>query len=334
MDSCSIPGFAEEKITWHDWGNGTLSFSPIPDNQLPGSTGHEMLDDSNGSQIEENDLPFRIGSEPMNQGNDEPTGNTPENMPSGESSRQLVRPDDAHATGRYQCVTCGVCRSNSSDLQWHGNDEQHDAFACSVHGCSLTFTVGSGVSRHVRRDHPEMKSCRQCGQGFPFITSLSEHAASTGHAAFACTVEGCESAFSRFDVLRRHQESHQSVTARFPCKYCKRHRGADSLKRRDHLTQHLRNYHHMGVDEVSSNQRSCPHDGCPESRPDIYDMPYWKRDHAFKKSAEYIAHMRKVHKESDFPCTEPGCNRGGPKGYFRERDLLKHKAKEHGIPIE
>lgn len=44
--------------------------------------------------------------------------------------------------------------------------------------------------------------------------------------------------------------------------------------------------------------------------------------------------MRKIHKESEFPCTEAGCDRTGPKGYFRRRDLLKHKLKEHDITIE
>ncbi|KAF2147512.1 uncharacterized protein K452DRAFT_262052 [Aplosporella prunicola CBS 121167] len=199
---------------------------------------------------------------------------------------------------------------------------------------SLSFDPSSLPSFNTANLPPELKTCHQCGQSFSNIASLGNHAASTGHAAFVCSENGCELSFSRFDVLRRHQKSHLSGTARFPCKYCKKHRGADSFKREEHLMQHLRNYHHTGMDESSGIRRSCPHKDCSESRPNIPDNDTSDNKHAFQKFSDYISHMRKVHNESDFPCTEHGCDHVGPKGYFRKRDLLKHKAKEHGIPID
>jgi hypothetical protein len=52
-------------------------------------------------------------------------------------------------------------------------------------------------------------------------------------------------------------------------------------------------------------------------------------NHAFKKASEWTKHMKEVHDESPFPCTVTGCNRVRGKGYFRERDLVKHVVKAH-----
>lgn len=227
----------------------------------------------------------------------------------------------------YRCATCGL--GFESRLSSHSSAEHH-AWACHILSCDSTFQTQSEIPVHVRRVHSELRACNQCKSVFSDFTSLGRHASETGHASFFCQEEGCEKAYSRFDVFQRHQDTHRTNVHRFPCQHCRRHRGASGFKRWDHLTQHLRNYHHIGVDDVFGNSRSCPHENCPEWRPE----DTWGDRHAFQKSSDYIAHMRKVHKESEFPCTEPGCNRTGPKGYFRMRDLRKHKLKEHGIPIE
>ncbi|KAL1630347.1 hypothetical protein SLS56_005022 [Neofusicoccum ribis] len=213
---------------------------------------------------------------------------------------------------------------------------------CSMPGCTFTSTWKYGIVWHIRNAHLELRTCCQCQQIFQDTGALGRHASETGHASFACAMENCEKTFSRYDVLQRHVRTHRTNVQRFTCPHCRRHRGADGFKRKDHLTQHLRNYHHIGVDNFDqylAHQRSCPHEGCPDWRP---TKSGWgrrshvtdRRGHAFNKSSDYIAHMRKVHSESDFPCTEPDCDRVGQKGYFRMRDLLKHKLKAHGIPIE
>ncbi|KAF9630347.1 hypothetical protein BFW01_g909 [Lasiodiplodia theobromae] len=205
--------------------------------------------------------------------------------------------------------------------------------ACPILDCEYTCDDRQKLRDHRRTAHPELQSCYQCKIAFGNYTALGQHASETGHASFYCPDEGCGKSFSRFDVFQRHQDTHRLDVSRYPCQYCSRYRGVNGFKRKDHLTQHVRNYHHIGVDELSrdnTRQRSCPHRDCSEWSPEGTNGD----QHAFQKSSDYIAHMRKVHKESDFPCTERDCNRAGPKGYFRMRDLQKHKLKEHGIPIE
>lgn len=234
----------------------------------------------------------------------------------------------------YQYQTSPIPTTETTAQPEHG---------CSMPGCTFTSTWKYGIFWHIRNAHLQLRTCCQCQQIFQDTGALGRHASETGHASFACVMEGCEKTFSRYDILKRHLCTHRSNIQRFPCPHCRRHRGADGFKRKDHLTQHLRNYHHIGVDDIplawGSRLRSCPHEDCPDWRPTMTNWrdTQWFTDgsgRAFKKSSDYITHMRKVHKESEFPCTEPDCDRAGPKGYFRRRDLLKHKLKEHGIPIE
>ncbi|KAF2817265.1 uncharacterized protein BDZ99DRAFT_12180 [Mytilinidion resinicola] len=146
------------------------------------------------------------------------------------------------------------------------------------------------------------------------------------HAAFACDAEDCLATFTRFDTYERHKNLHEDDGERFPCFYCRKHRGANGFKRKDHLMQHLRNYHNMekGTSNVFGG-RSCPYEGCPE-----YKSPSsFLSANSFRKVSDYTKHMKKVHDESEFSCAEPGCDRIGGKGYSRRRDLVKHQQKEH-----
>ncbi|KAF2093255.1 hypothetical protein NA57DRAFT_23935, partial [Rhizodiscina lignyota] len=125
---------------------------------------------------------------------------------------------------------------------------------------------------------------------------------------------------------------------RHPCPHCKKYRGNNGFKRRDHLTQHLRNYHHIDVDEREGHVDSwdgtrivdtsrCPLAGCPQYRE---QRLHWQDEPIFPKRRDYTEHMKKVHNESPFPCPEPGCDRIDGRGYFRKVDLIKHQKKEHG----
>ncbi|KAL2358214.1 hypothetical protein BJ546DRAFT_803693, partial [Cryomyces antarcticus] len=119
---------------------------------------------------------------------------------------------------------------------------------------------------------------------------------------------------------------HAVECPRYPCTHCKRHRGADGFKRKDHLTQHLRNYHHIEADGEGTSGYSCSHEDCAafRSSPGGLHSPHL---HAFQKKSDYTAHMKKEHDESPHPCSWPGCNRVRGKGFFRERDLMKHEKK-------
>ncbi|EUC51009.1 hypothetical protein COCMIDRAFT_62707, partial [Bipolaris oryzae ATCC 44560] len=118
---------------------------------------------------------------------------------------------------------------------------------------------------------------------------------------------------------------HQDDAPRFPCRYCRKYRGSKGFKRRDHLIQHVRNYHHIGENDRDENwsygRYWCRNLGCAHKA---------GKDGIFSTSREYIKHMRTIHDESEFPCPQPGCDRVNSKGYFRKADLRTHLRKVHG----
>ncbi|EMD90784.1 hypothetical protein COCC4DRAFT_159232 [Bipolaris maydis ATCC 48331] len=131
-------------------------------------------------------------------------------------------------------------------------------------------------------------------------------------------------------VIWATSRKHRDDAKRFPCKYCKKYRGSNGFKRRDHLVQHVRNYHHIGEDSrghYDAYALWCPSIGCS----DHADSPnnVGKRQ-AFHNSTQYIKHLRTVHDQSDLPCPQPGCDRVNSKGYFRPADLRNHLRKVHG----
>ena len=205
------------------------------------------------------------------------------------------------------------------------------AYACPIRECTEKSQFWEHISYHTRTAHPELRSCSECGAAFSSKKKLSEHAEETGHPAFICEQPDCGSAFSRYDTYERHLKIHEDDVKRYACPHCKKHRGVNGFKRKDHLTQHLRNYHHIGEDEARTSYlfggKSCPHKDCSEWRP----KSLFVDNNAFRKVSEYTKHMKKVHDESPFPCPEPGCDRIGGKGYFRRRDLFRHRKKEHSM---
>ncbi|KAF2432776.1 hypothetical protein EJ08DRAFT_585166, partial [Tothia fuscella] len=127
---------------------------------------------------------------------------------------------------------------------------------------------------------------------------------------------------------------HRADGPRYPCPHCRKYRGRASFKRKDHLRQHVRSYHHIQDDNVDTTRGvSCRHIGCEAYRPAEYDEHSSTNTlftkHSFQARSEYNQHLKKVHSEAPFPCPVAGCNRTGGKGYLRKRDLMKHQQKEH-----
>jgi hypothetical protein len=224
-----------------------------------------------------------------------------------------------------------------------GESQEHrrgSGRTCYIPPCSSQFWGHIGFLNHVQTTHPELLQCHQCSEKYSSLWWVERHAYTEDHAAFICPSEGCVSTFSRIDVFKRHLIGHREDVKRFSCNYCKKYRGKNGFKRKDHLTQHLRNYHHIG--EVSKtkvfNGNSCPHKDCESYREGAFFNDGSKcdyfRNHAFKRSPDYITHMRKVHNESPFPCSVSGCDKVNGKGYFRRRDLAKHRQKKHGEFLE
>jgi hypothetical protein len=107
--------------------------------------------------------------------------------------------------------------------------------------------------------------------------------------------------------------------------------------------QHIRNYHHHEIDTKSGAALStssclkynfpvCSHPDCPKYRgPEFEQMPRTARENGkpFATQSEYTKHMREEHDECSFPCDILGCSRIGRRGYFREKDLIKHRKEQH-----
>ncbi|KAH7412018.1 hypothetical protein DE146DRAFT_751160 [Phaeosphaeria sp. MPI-PUGE-AT-0046c] len=85
---------------------------------------------------------------------------------------------------------------------------------------------------------------------------------------WACEIAGCTSSanFTRLADLQRHQSTvHGMGTPEFPCTVPRCNRVADKgFTRRDHLVEHLRNFHHMDIPKRRPGERSAFPFGWPE----------------------------------------------------------------------
>jgi hypothetical protein len=69
---------------------------------------------------------------------------------------------------------------------------------------------------------------------------------------------------------------------------------------------------------LENRRHVCPHSLCSDIQSTLFD-----------DEESYAQHMRNVHNESPFPCTELGCVRVAGNGFFRKRELTKHQKTEH-----
>ena len=127
----------------------------------------------------------------------------------------------------------------------------------------LEVDVGPATGEHGHVRETSTKVCDECGDLHESHASLDRHARASKHSAYRCK---CTKLFSRLDVLERHLKNYQVGGPRYPCHYCKLHRGQSSFRRKEHLTQHLQGYHHMDVvrneNTWTSRQLICPHTDC------------------------------------------------------------------------
>jgi hypothetical protein len=258
---------------------------------------------------------------------------------------------DAHELYRHNhesqhlTAECGVCKEKFRgpyQLDTHASKTGHLASLCAVSGCNKQFFDNRAREAHCRRDphssgHSLIETgtpfeCVQCKKSLTSKTNLLRHAKEEQHQPYACE---CGSQFSRLDVLHRHLEKYSKRPPQHPCQYCNRHRGPKAFRRADHLKQHLRNYHHLEVEDearISIDFPVCPHSDCPKYRGAEFQLlPRRSKipNQPFTTKSEYSKHMRDEHNECTFPCDVQGCSRVGRRGYFREKDLLKHRKKQH-----
>ena len=76
----------------------------------------------------------------------------------------------------------------------------------------------------------------------------------------------------------------------------------------------------------------CSHPECPQYRDESFKtLPRsaQEKDKPFLTQGAYTKHMREEHNECAFPCDVQGCDRVGRRGYFREKDMIKHRRESH-----
>ena len=128
------------------------------------------------------------------------------------------------------------------------------------------------------------------------------------------------------------------------------YRGKDGFKRKDHLVQHMRNYHKMedyapingvcresycyfryiALDGLAKHMLETHHSSpyvCREPNCDRVGM------NGFENVKDLKAHEKDTH-VSEFQCTQSTCDRIGNNGWKRKRDMVKHLQKAHGISVD
>lgn len=253
------------------------------------------------------------------------------------------------------CAFCGESFSYPSQdwatlgLNWHRRVTGHDGIQCTFADCDELFSCVSERIAHEKRphvaDHGRLRTlgyhdCIECETSFRSKAELLRHGKEQQHQPFGCK---CGGLYSRLDVLNRHLEAFDTSEPKYPCTYCRNRRGPDGFRRRDHLMQHLRNYHHHEItqntaQETESSSRLryyfpvCPHPQCPKYRDETFKSSpraIQQQTKPFSTQSAYTKHMRDEHNECAFPCDVVGCDRVGRRGYFREKDLLKHRRDQH-----
>jgi len=256
-----------------------------------------------------------------------------------DNSEQLLNIEDANlycsrnSSTNHLPVSCGECNKkfpSLRELKTHLSEspcsyEAKQPFRCAVQGCTTTKIYVPNIINHFKWHHPEVKySCAQCGSGFYSQKNLDQHGEATMHAAYKCRYPECASESTRIGDLHRHQLKHKRIVPRHPCPHCRKYRGNNGFKRKDHLRQHIRNYHHIDADAQDPNAdgsvgHSCPFEGCDKTGLN-----------GFETEKLMKVHLKKEH-PSPYQCSYRGCDRVGTKGWMRERDMIKHMKKVHDV---
>ncbi|KAG7047855.1 AMP-binding enzyme [Colletotrichum scovillei] len=253
------------------------------------------------------------------------------------------------AGAQSACAQCGEHFDSVGWLLHHAQIKNHRILLCPVQGCGKLFRSFNERYDHQRLPHLEGHervetehpfACVECSVEFKNKSRLQEHANEAQHNPFACS---CGKNFARLDVLARHLDSMGTDLPKYPCHFCKSHRGENGFRRRDHLLQHVRGYHKFEaegkIENIIPSRRGkyqtppvCHFADCLHYRDDNFETlsrEEQNRSKPFESQSEYTKHMKNAHDFTHYPCTVRGCSKIGAKGYAREKDLIKHRKKDH-----
>ncbi|CAG8972204.1 hypothetical protein HYALB_00010983 [Hymenoscyphus albidus] len=241
----------------------------------------------------------------------------------------------------YLTIACQVSGclekfSHLQDLKKHYSSTRHSSLNCSITGCNAALSASlPNIAKHLKEHHPNSSqyTCAKCERGFKNDQDLSNHCRTTDHAG---------------SDLRRHQLIHKKRKLTFPCTHCPTYRGSNGFKRKDHLIQHMRNYHRM--EDYASVRGRCAicwvfkytsSSGLTDHMLDAHHSSTYvcyKPDcdrvgmNGFENKKDLNSHLKNDH-ISEFQCQHPGCDRIGSNGWRRRRDMVRHIEKVHGSGV-
>jgi general transcription factor IIIA len=145
-------------------------------------------------------------------------------LDTSEQLLNIVDPDLRCTRDRsHLSIECAYCKKHFvGPKQLREHSGWHPTLQCIIQGCEKRLHH-LDVSKHFRRDHPEIKhQCSQCGLQFDYQSQLDQHGEQTMHAAYVCHYPDCGSESCRMGDLNRHQLIHKKDVLRYPCRHCRK----------------------------------------------------------------------------------------------------------------
>ncbi|RII08819.1 hypothetical protein CUC08_Gglean007215 [Alternaria sp. MG1] len=131
----------------------------------------------------------------------------------------------------------------------------------------VTVTHTAGYQQPVASGY-DVGSWQSHGDDLGMNTSQGPTRSSSRTKTWTCDIPGCSSSanFTRLADLQRHQSTVHGVgTPEYPCNVPRCNRVGDKgFTRRDHLVEHLRNFHHIDIPKRRPGERSAFPFGWPE----------------------------------------------------------------------
>ncbi|EME49263.1 hypothetical protein DOTSEDRAFT_68136 [Dothistroma septosporum NZE10] len=203
------------------------------------------------------------------------------------------QPDSTTFLGSYS-PRCGpALASNTPDI-W--TEFASPVYSVSPDECMSPATPVMETSRSSRStQRRDRHRCKECDSRFLTASSLETHARDLFHKTFVCSEPGCDKSYCRMDLYTRHKKDHKPSKMHF-CDHCPRNR-AKSFKRKDHLTQHVRNCHRKLSSFHDASDLNDPRRTLDQES--TYSRPFHDSDEDNSSVPRLMGHRRDISSNTD-----------------------------------